>query len=191
MTTLRALTGSRTLNRVLPWLGALVLAAGIATFNVVFFGSDDEPARTPVAANQPASNEPAAANQAPSVQQPTKGVPLSQEARKVAAEFIATAVARKNLARSYTLAHPDLRQGMTLKQWKTGNIPVQPYPVDSAKFKLDYSYPNEAQIEVSLEAKPATGMRAAYFILGLKKYRRHWTVDYWGPRGGVPVPRAD
>lgn len=185
MTTLRALTGSRTLNRVLPWLGALVLAAGIATFVVVYFGSDDEPATTPVAANQPAVNEPA-----PTGKQPKRAA-LPEQARKVAAEFIATAVARKNLARSYALAHPDLRQGMTLKQWKTGNIPVQPYPVDRAKFKLDYSHPNEAQIEVSLEAKAGTGTRAAYFILGLKKYHRHWTVDYWGPRGGVPVPRVD
>jgi hypothetical protein len=187
MTTLRALTGWRTLNLVLPWLGALVLAAGIATFVVVFFGSDDEPTRAPAAAaRQPAANEPAAVQE-----KPTKRVALPEEARKVAAEFISTAVARKNLARSYALAHPELRQGMTLKQWKTGNIPVQPYPVDTARFKLDYSYPNEAQIEVSLEAKPGARQPAAYFILGLRKYRRHWTVDYWGPRGGVPVPRAD
>ena len=119
MTTLGALTGSRMLSRVLPWLGALVLAAGIATFVVVYFGSDDEPATTPVASNQPAANE-----QAPVEKQP-KHVALPEQARKVAAEFIATADARKNLPRTYALAHPELRHGMTLKQWKKGNIPVQ------------------------------------------------------------------
>ncbi len=32
----------------------------------------------------------------------------------MAGEFILTAVARKNLARSYELTHPDLRQGLSL-----------------------------------------------------------------------------
>ena len=185
MTTRRALTGSRTFSRILPWLGALVLAAGIATFVVVYFGSDDGTTKTQAASSGPAASEPAASSKE------KKRVPLSDQARKVAAEFISTAVARKNLARSYALAHPTLRQGLSLKEWTSGNIPVQPYPVTSAKFKLDYSYPDEAQIEVFLVPKPGVKMARGFFILGLKKYRRHWKVDYWGPRGTVPVPTND
>lgn len=67
-------------------------------------------------------------------QQPVK---LDPAARQVADKFILTAVARKNLGEAYELTHPDLRQGLTKQQWLTGNIPVQYYPADAARWELD------------------------------------------------------
>ena len=78
---------------------------------------------------------------------PRKQVPLDAAARKVAGRFILTAVARQNLAESYALAHPELRQGMSKREWLTGNIPVVYYPakqIETATFKVDESYPGES-----------------------------------------------
>src|SRR5215471_15677491 len=82
-----------------------------------------------------------------------KTVKLSADARQVAGRFILTAVARKNLREAYRLVGPGLKQGMSLKEWMTGNIAVVPYPVGDIKlapFKIDYSYPDHALLEVAL-----------------------------------------
>ena len=55
---------------------------------------------------------------------------------RIAAEFVNTAVRRKHVELSYDLASPDLRSGYTRKAWATQDIPVQPFPLQSARYKL-------------------------------------------------------
>src|SRR5262249_51953044 len=55
---------------------------------------------------------------------------------QVAAEFVDTAVRRHNVAVSYDLATPTLRSGYTRRTWATQDIPVQPYPLDYARYKV-------------------------------------------------------
>ena len=66
-----------------------------------------------------------------SLRQP-KNVPFTRAnrraVRRVLAQFISTAVARKDVGSSWALAGPSLRAGFTRKQWSTGEIPVTPYP---------------------------------------------------------------
>ena len=122
-------------------LAGLVLTAGVVAFTVAYFGDTGTSQETPL------SNKPA------QVFTPRKQVPLDEEARRVAGRFILTAVARENLGESYDLVHPELRQGMTKREWLTGNIPVVYYPakaIEAATFKVDESYPDEAILEVAL-----------------------------------------
>ncbi|HEY6076226.1 MAG TPA: hypothetical protein VIV36_05265, partial [Gaiella sp.] len=75
-------------------------------------------------------------------QEPARQVkaPLPKEARQVAVRFIQTAVARENLEEAWTLVGPNLRGGLTKKEWLTGNNPVVPYPIDKldvAPYKVD------------------------------------------------------
>ena len=123
-----------------------MLVAGIVAFTVAWFGDSGTSLESPL------SNEPA------QVFTPRKQVPLDAEARQVAGRFILTAVARQNLGESYRLAHPELRQGMSKREWLTGNIPVVYYPakqIETATFKVDESYPGEAILEVALLPKDA------------------------------------
>jgi hypothetical protein len=53
-------------------------------------------------------------------------VRLTPGATIVARRFIESAVARKNLAESYSIVTNEIRQGQSLKSWKTGNIAVVP-----------------------------------------------------------------
>ncbi len=90
----------------------------------------------------------------------------------MAQEFILTAVARKNLKQAYELAGPQIRQGQTLKEWMTGNIAVVPYPVeelDLAPMKVDYSYKNEALIQVALLPKKGSKVKGQLFAMQLNK----------------------
>lgn len=133
----------------------------------------------------PLSNKPAKVATTP------KAVKLDAQAKKVAQEFILTAVARKNLARAYRLAGPQIRQGQTLKQWMTGDIAVIPYPVSDleiAPMKVDYSYAKKALIEVALLPKKGSKVKGALFAMELDKIGKRWYVNSWVPAGKPPVP---
>lgn len=170
---------SRRFQRNLLWASSLVFVAAIVTVSVVFFGNTAQSHETPL------SDEPAA------VFERERQVPLSSDARKVAGRFILTAVARKNLDESYDLTHPDLRQGLSREEWRTGNIPVTPYPTDKldfASFKVDESYPDRAVLQVALLPEEGAKVRPQIFFIGLRKVGAKWLVDYWIPRGAPPVP---
>ena len=168
-------------QRQFSLLAGLVLTAGVVAFTVAYFGD------TGTSQEAPLSNEPA------QLFAPRQQVPLDKEARRVAGRFILTAVARENLGESYDLAHPELRQGLTKQEWLTGNIPVVYYPakaIETATFKVDESYPDEAILEVALLPKDSAKIKPQIFFIGLKKADDRWRVNYWVPRAAPAVPSA-
>jgi len=168
-------------QRQVSLVSALVLIAGVVAFTVAYLGDTGTSQETPL------SDAPA------QVFSPRKQIPLEKEARRVAGRFILTAVARENLGESYELAHPELRQGLTKRQWLTGNIPVVYYPakaIETATFKVDESYANEAILEVALLPKESAKVKPQIFFIGLKKAGNRWRVNYWVPRAAPAVPSA-
>lgn len=112
---------------------------------------------------------------------------------RVAAEFVNTAVRRQRVAVSYDLATPALRRGYTRKTWATRDIPVQPYPLDFARYKLKGSFTDSVWLQVAVypDRKHKT-IPAAVFDLTLKPFSdgksRRWLVDSWAPAGYTGVP---
>ena len=175
-------------QRIALWIGVAVLVVGVAVATFRFFGNTGTSLDTPLS------------NEAAQVYVPKKQIKVDAEARRVAGEWILTSVARKNLKEGYRLTHPELRQGMTLKQWLTGNIPVQPYPadqLDQARFKVDESYADEVYLEVALLPKANVKIKPQIFYIGLKRLaakdgkKGPWRVSYWLPYGKpeLPTPR--
>jgi hypothetical protein len=167
-------------RHLLPSL--LVLVAGVVAALVTWIGDTGTSQETSV------SKKPA------QVFTPRKQVPLDAEARRVAGRFILTAVGREDLAASYALAHPELRQGLSRAEWLTGNIPVVYYPagaIETATFKVDESYADEVILQVALLPKASSTEKPQVFYIGLKKSAGKWQVHYWVPRGapGLPSPR--
>ena len=176
-----ALTSSRA-GQLAPWVAGLILVAGVVAFTVVYFGNTAESVDSKVVDRE------TGAAVVPAQQ---KSVPLDPEARQVAGKFILTAVARENLGASWSLTHPDLRQGFTRQQWLTGNIPVQFYPagaLDGATFKIDESYPNETTLEVALIPKDGANVKPQIFFITLKKSDGRWQVSYFAPRSMAALP---
>jgi hypothetical protein len=122
-----------------------------------------------------------------------------QSVRRVAALFIDTAVLRRRVDRSWVITTPKLHQGLTRKQWDTGNIPVTPFPaaaVGTVKYRLDFSGEYVVYLKVAILPKPTSSLDGQAFDLGLARNGRlddhSWLVDYWVPSGiGVPAtPKA-
>jgi hypothetical protein len=176
---------SRRFGRWFPWLAAAVLVAGVIAFSVAYFGGNSTtessaPTGPPIA-----------------LPKPPKNIPFPAAAWRVAQQFLNTAVARKDVAASYAITDPAMRQGMTLKQWKTGNLPGIPFFPIAKIYKFNwkntnYAHPRDAQISVVLMPRRGSGQRAIYAQVGLGKIgrgaRARWVVNYFGPLGGPPVP---
>lgn len=171
----------------MPWVSALVLVAGIVVFAGTYFTGDSSETKSTAAKPQPAPAKVTA-----------KGKLLfDASARKTARDFILTAVARRNLEASWPLLHSDIKQGMTLAEWETGEIPVVPYPVgdiEKAQFRVDEAYDNSLLLEVALMPQEDADVNPGVFHLGLVMVgngsNRHWLVDYWMPRWSPPIPYA-
>jgi hypothetical protein len=166
------------------WLGGSVLAAGVVALIVTKVWTGPTVAPPP----------PAPVGKA-RVAQEEKTVPLDPAAKKVGERFIETAVERKNLAESWALAAPELRSSFTLERWKSGDIPVVPYPADTshgARVKIEYSHRDSALLLILLEPKAGEKMKPQLFHMGLHAFgsgkTRHWLVDYWAPFGAPKIP---
>lgn len=161
------------------WIGSIVLAVAVAVGVVVLVG-DTGTARPEVIEQEPAI-----------VSQEGPKAPLPREARRVAGEFILTAVNRKDLERGWQLTHPTLREGITKKEWLTGNIPVVPYPVsdtEAAPMSVEESYAESAVMRVALAPEKGSDVKPQIFFIGVRKFNGTWLVDYWGPYATVPIP---
>jgi hypothetical protein len=170
-------------EKLLPWLGALLLAAGVLALIIKLVPSTS-------------GNTDASKTQHPVVvpQTPPKTVKLAPEARDVAGTFILTAVRRKHLEKAWNIVGPQIRQGMTYKQWLTGNIAVVPYltPTDITPMKVDYSFRNQALVEVAMVPKKGYKGETNIFWLELRRVgpagHKRWLVWTWTPREAPPIP---
>lgn len=124
--------------------------------------------------------------------------PPDPTAFKVAREFIETAVLRKNLDAAYTIVNPEIKGGLTKKQWETGNIPVTPYPAGNTKtaaFTVVWSYKTQIELIVDLVAAKGSNVRPHLpFYIGLKRQGNkptgRWLVNYWVPDWTPPIPSS-
>jgi hypothetical protein len=168
-------------QKALPWVIAVVLVGGAIAAGIIWSNTGKSTA-TPLT-NQPAND----------VSKVPATVKLEPGAQTVARRFIETAVARKHLPEAYRLVTNELKQGQSLKSWNTGNIAVVPYPVDEVKYapmKIDFSYPNEAQIEVALLPKAGSGVKPQLFLMDIVKRDGKWLVNSWVPRSSPMVPNG-
>ena len=161
-----------------------MLLAGVIAFGVAYFG--DRPEKVDVRAS---NVEPTPVKAPPSV-------PLDPKARKVAGEFVVTAVTRQNVKRAWALAHPDLRSAVSRQQWFNGELPVPFYAassIEGASFKIETSQPNEVVIDLLiLPKKGAVEPPQAFFVtlkaVGKGKSKR-WLVVSFLPHGGRSTAR--
>jgi hypothetical protein len=158
-------------------LGAVV--AGGALVSILFWNTAN-----PVV--YPVSNEPAQIY-APPI--PVKMAAAERrEIIRTASRFLDTAVRREHAERAYEIVSPTLRGGTTKEHWRTGDIPVVPYPVDAARWKFDYSYANEIGLLVVVFPEASADLRPMTFNMSLKASgtgsHRRWLVESWSPRGG-------
>jgi hypothetical protein len=104
------------------------------------------------------------------------------------ATFVRTAVLRRNLDDSWPLIHPALKQGMSLKEWRTGAIPVIPFPARGIlDWNVDWAYEDDVAADVVLQPQPKSGLYRKTFTIEFKRVgspaKNHWLVYSWVPNG--------
>jgi hypothetical protein len=124
----------------------------------------------------------------------------AQRARVLAtaANFVTHAVARRKVEEAYDLTAPSLRGGLTRAQWRSGTIPVVPFPVEEARWKLEFTDEDAIGLQVLLFPTPNSGLRPALFNMELapsgKGAEQRFLVTSWSPSGvaggGVPAASA-
>lgn len=126
-------------------------------------------------------------------EKPASFAPKKQTVVHTAMAFIQTAVRRRDIAKSWDLVTPAMKQGYTKKEWASGrDLPVIRYPALFARWRLSYSYSDEVDLQVGLFKRPDQ-IDAAVFDVTLHPVRhgRHteWLVDSFLPTpaegGGV------
>ncbi len=126
----------------------------------------------------------------PGLEQP-KAAPFTKAnqraVHRVLREFILTAVDRRDVARSWEISAPSMKEGFTRKQWNRGELPVVPYPAANRGLGdwsfVQYSYADTVGLEVFLFPKPGSGWSAMTADVELVKgHDGRWRVDYWMPK---------
>jgi hypothetical protein len=183
---------SRKFQRWFPWVAGLVLVAGVVAALVLIVPNNSGTSSKDAA---PAPNSPPVQT----VEKVKLHAKVPAAARRVAGKFILTAVVRENLDQAWPLAGPEVRQGMSYKEWLRGNIAVATFfgGIKSAPMSVDYATKNEALLEVLLvPQKKGKGIKPGVFYLKLNKVgqgkKTRWVVNEFTQRVGVPIPsRAD
>jgi hypothetical protein len=150
------------------WIGVAVLVIGVAAYTATRLVGGGSNGGTTTTTTSQAS------------------VPLDPKARAVAEAFVATAVARKDLAKSWELASPALRGDLTRADWLTGTIPVQPYPAEkaTARYTVVTSHPDEAVLGVTFIPHDSS-TPAGDFLITLDRSSGEWLVSSWVPNSQV------
>jgi hypothetical protein len=159
-------------------LSGLAAVAGVAAVVSILFWNTGHSYDSPVRPNEPAVMPPV-----------SHSVSLTEKERRqvlnTAAHFVRTAVRREHTGESFDLVSEQLRSGFTRKQWAKGDIPVQPYPVDAARWKMDYTYEEEIGMSVYVIPRRGEQLRPMVFLLSLTRAPSGtWVVDSWVPRPG-------
>ena len=160
------------------WISGAVLAIGIAVFLGVILSRGPSQSTNDVAkvrSSKPSSSKPVAN---------PKATP-APAALQVARRFLETAVQRKNLDAAYKIVGPDLKGGMSLAQWRKGNIAVAFYPARNAKTTsliVKESHKNDLFLQVVLNPRKGSSVRTLAFTLGVHRAAgKKWLVNYWVP----------
>jgi hypothetical protein len=194
MNVVQSALSSPRFNRVLLWFASLVLAAGVALLVLKLAGGSDKTSYAPdrgFRPTLPANQKPLTNAQGVTVRTYYQ---LDAEVRQAIRTFIVTAVARRNLDRSWAVIAPSMKKGYTFTQWKNAKaLPIVPFPVDDidrANYYLDYASTQEILVEVGLSAKPKLKIRPTTFQIALNPVgpQKEWLVSYWMPRWTPPLP---
>lgn len=181
---MEGITGSRRVRRRITWLAALGAAAGAIAVVVAVLPSHGGNTTVGPVADSPRQHIAA---------QEKKLTKLPPEARRVAGEFILTALARKHLDRAWKLAGPEVRGGMTYKKWLKGDIavPVQDGGAGEARLAVSQVTADEVLLEILVDpAKAGTQYKTADYWVRLDKLRGHWVVNELQPRVNVALPNV-
>ena len=175
------LSSPRKRRRVLLLLTVVVLA-GIVALLIAYDRNSAKSIATPATKGKPYVPAP-----------PPRSVKFTTREAVVlpiAKRFVRHAVARKDMHAAWHITSPALKGDTPRKDWDRGeNTEIVPFPLDYARWRLDYSYPRTVGLEVALyPLEHAAVKNPMVFYMELQKTAQRgqasWLVDQWQPAPG-------
>jgi hypothetical protein len=189
---IQATISSERFNRVMFALGLAVLVLGVVVLVFRLAGGSDPTSAAPQTDFRPTLPEHSTPLKNASGVTVKKFEQLDPQVRSTIRTFLATAVDRKNLGKSWAVIAPSMKKGYTFEQWKNAKaLPVIPYPLsslDDVTYNLDYASTKEILVDMGLTARPAEKLRPVRFRMGLVPVGKRWAVDYWMPLWTPQLP---
>lgn len=136
----------------------------------------------------PAPVEQPSASAVPTARPIVVNAQVRRQVDGVVDRFVRSAVIRRNLDAGWELASPAMRQGVSRRDWRRGDLPVVPYPAKALSdsiWRLSYVEGRTLAIKVTMIPKPRSGAPMLVYSAGLTAPGRgkpgRWLVDYWYP----------
>jgi hypothetical protein len=176
---LRAAFDHSSVRRAVIGLSWVVLLVGVVAYLNHRSSSQAQPPPGPAAVTTPPGNY-------------GPHIPVPKEALSVARSFLRDGVLRQDLAAAWKLADPKLRQGLTHKQWMTGNIPVAEFPQSAfarAGYKVERSRARNVLLLLYIFPRKGSKVAGWDYIVELVPYHGSWRITYFQPHGHeAPIP---
>jgi hypothetical protein len=122
--------------------------------------------------------------------EPSKSIAFAPRKREIvhtAMSFVRTAVTGRDMAASWDLVAPEMKKGHTKAEWAAGrDLPVLHYPAIFGRWRLQYSYANEVDLQVALFAH-VRQVRPEVFDITLHPVRKG-TRTRWLVSSILPTP---
>jgi hypothetical protein len=181
-------------RRRLAWSAGIALPVLAAAALIVFQPNTGESLDTPVETG-------AVETQTVATGPPLEATPAVRRAvATVVDRFTQTAVVRRRLDDAWALASPTMKAGLSRAQWRSGDIPVQPYPAKalrSVDWRIVELYPAGLLLDVTVQPKRGSGALVTVYSVELsaagRGTNRRFLVDSWVPLatlGGDQGPAA-
>jgi hypothetical protein len=94
--------------------------------------------------------------------------------------FVPAAVARNDPVDAYAVSTPNLRRQATSKQWRTGDIPVQPFAARGRSFHgwtVNYALRNHVNLDLLLMPDLKKERQPIVLTIDVEKIGGRWLVD--------------
>jgi hypothetical protein len=198
-----SLSSQRT-SRIIFWVGVALVIAAAVVFIIKKSDNGSSSASSPAAkapASIPSSDQfqKEMSKRTPDIQTRKKWGQIPASARLAVRRFIIDGAGERNLARAWQYTTPDLRGGLTYKQFVHGNqVPFTPFEQMNLKIPMSITLTqwsgHDFLAEVGIASTDKVGRGAYVFNVGGTKVGKgahaRWLVNYWMPLYTPPV-RAD
>lgn len=94
--------------------------------------------------------------------------------------FVPSAVRRDDPLDAYAVSTPNLRSQATPRQWRTGDIPVHPFPARGRRFHgwtVNYAMRNHVNLDLLVMPDLKQELRPIAFTIDVQRIRGRWLVD--------------
>jgi hypothetical protein len=94
--------------------------------------------------------------------------------------FVPAALGREDLTTAYRLASPTMRQGMSLEEWRRGDIPVFPYRAALRGFggwRLNLAEDEQVNLDLLLHSAAGDDQGSITYTFDVRRIDGRWYVD--------------